>query len=177
VGAEIGGVVAECGPGLHRRLRSGRPIGCGKATTCRRRPTRAHLLLETVNLATVSWSTRTPARCARTWSSSGCWPPNRSIITRQSPRTQTEARPIRDGYARHNGTAPLPVWSSNRARNRLSRTGNRQLNAALHRIALTQAHWHTDARASSPVAKPTATAAAKPYASSSDASPMSSTEP
>lgn len=50
-------------------------------------------------------------------------------------------------YARHNGTAPLPVWSSNRQRHRLSRTGNRQLNAALHRIALTQAHWHPDAKA------------------------------
>jgi transposase len=53
----------------------------------------------------------------------------------------------KDAYARHNGTAPLPVWSSNRARHRLSRTGNRQLNAALHRIALTQAHWHPDAKA------------------------------
>lgn len=52
-----------------------------------------------------------------------------------------------DAYARHNGTAPLPVWSSNRARHRLSRTGNRQLNTALHRIALTQAQWHPDARA------------------------------
>jgi transposase len=50
-------------------------------------------------------------------------------------------------YARHNGTAPLPVWSSNRSRHRLNRAGNRQLNAALHRIALTQAHWHPDARA------------------------------
>jgi transposase len=49
-------------------------------------------------------------------------------------------------YARHNGTAPLPVWSSNRARHRLSRTGNRQLNAALHRIAMTQARCHPDAR-------------------------------
>jgi transposase len=38
-------------------------------------------------------------------------------------------------YARHNGTTPLP----NRTRHRLSRTGNRQLNAALHRIAMTQA--------------------------------------
>jgi transposase len=37
----------------------------------------------------------------------------------------------KDAYARQNGTAPLPVWSSNRARHRLSRTGNRQLNAAL----------------------------------------------
>lgn len=53
----------------------------------------------------------------------------------------------KDAYARHNGTAPLPVWSSNKARHRLSRTGNRQLNAAIHRIAMTQAHWHPPARA------------------------------
>jgi transposase len=53
----------------------------------------------------------------------------------------------KDAYARHNGTAPLPVWSSNRQRHRLSRTGNRQLNAAIHRIALTQAHWHPPAQA------------------------------
>ena len=49
-------------------------------------------------------------------------------------------------YARHNGTAPLPVWSSNRARHRLSRTGNRQLNAALHRVAMTQARCHQPAK-------------------------------
>ena len=49
-------------------------------------------------------------------------------------------------YARHNGTAPLPVWSSNRTRHRLSRSGNRQLNAALHRIAMTQARCHAPAR-------------------------------
>jgi transposase len=49
-------------------------------------------------------------------------------------------------FARHNGTAPLPVWSSNHARHRLSRAGNRQLNAALHRIALTQIHWHPPAK-------------------------------
>ncbi len=41
----------------------------------------------------------------------------------------------------------MPVWSSNRSRHRLSRSGNRQLNAALHRIALTQARIHPDARA------------------------------
>ncbi len=44
-------------------------------------------------------------------------------------------------YARHNGTAPLPVWSSNKAHHRLSRTENRQFNTALHIIAITQAHW------------------------------------
>jgi transposase len=51
----------------------------------------------------------------------------------------------KDAYARHNGTAPLPVWSSNHPRHRLSRTGNRQLNAAIHRIAITQARCHPDA--------------------------------
>jgi transposase len=52
----------------------------------------------------------------------------------------------RHAFARHNGTAPLPVWSGNHPRHRLSRTGNRQINAAIHRIAITQAHWHEPAR-------------------------------
>ena len=41
-------------------------------------------------------------------------------------------------FARHNGTAPVPVWSGNTVRHRLSGGGNRQLNVALHRIAITQ---------------------------------------
>jgi transposase len=53
----------------------------------------------------------------------------------------------KDAFARHNGTAPLPVWSANRVRHRLSRTGNRQLNAAIHRIAVTQMRIHDDAKA------------------------------
>jgi transposase len=53
----------------------------------------------------------------------------------------------KDAYARHNGTAPLPVWSANRTRHRLSRTGNRQLNCAIHRIAVTQMRCHPDAQA------------------------------
>ena len=52
-----------------------------------------------------------------------------------------------DAYARHNGTAPLPISSAQQTRHRLSRTGNRQLNAALYRIALTQSQWHPDAKA------------------------------
>ncbi len=44
----------------------------------------------------------------------------------------------RAAFARHNGSAPLPVWSGNTERHRLSRTGNRQINVALHRIAITQ---------------------------------------
>jgi len=44
----------------------------------------------------------------------------------------------RAAFARHNGTAPVPVWSGNTTRHRLSRGGNRQLNVVLHRIAITQ---------------------------------------
>ncbi len=42
-------------------------------------------------------------------------------------------------FARHSGVAPIPVWSGNTVgRVRMTRSGNRQLNAALHRIAITQ---------------------------------------
>jgi transposase len=48
-------------------------------------------------------------------------------------RFKTPAR-----FAMHNGSAPIPVWSGSPQRHRLNRGGNRQLNAALHRIAVTQ---------------------------------------
>jgi transposase len=42
-------------------------------------------------------------------------------------------------FAMNAGVAPIPVWSGSTAgRVRLNRGGNRQLNAALHRIAITQ---------------------------------------
>jgi transposase len=45
-------------------------------------------------------------------------------------------------YARFGGTAPIPCGSGRTAgRHRLHRGGNRQVNAALHRIAVTQARW------------------------------------
>jgi transposase len=53
----------------------------------------------------------------------------------------------RDAYAAWNGTAPIPVWSGNQTRFRLSRGGNRQTNAAIHRIAITQIRCHPDAQA------------------------------
>lgn len=42
-------------------------------------------------------------------------------------------------YAMHAGVAPIPVWSGRtQGRVRVNKSGNRQLNAALHRIAVTQ---------------------------------------
>jgi len=49
--------------------------------------------------------------------------------------------------ARHSGVAPLEASSGRVQRHRLDRGGNRQLNSALYRIAITQARYHPDARA------------------------------
>jgi transposase len=50
-------------------------------------------------------------------------------------------------FAMHAGTAPIPASSGNTHRFRLNRGGNRRLNAAIHRIAITQKRMHEPARA------------------------------
>jgi transposase len=57
-------------------------------------------------------------------------------------RFQTDAQ-----LARHAGVAPLEASNGKHQRHRLDRGGNRQLNCALHRIAITQARVHPPARA------------------------------
>ena len=57
-------------------------------------------------------------------------------------RFETDAQ-----LALHAGVAPLEASSGNHRRHRLDRGGNRQLNCALHRIAITQARVHAPARA------------------------------
>jgi len=49
--------------------------------------------------------------------------------------------------ARHAGVAPLDASSGKHQRHRLDRGGNRQLNCALHRIAITQGRIHPPAQA------------------------------
>lgn len=62
--------------------------------------------------------------------------------TAGAQRFGSEAR-----FAMHAGVAPLPVSSGASSRHRLNRRGNRQLNCALHRIAVTQIRLHEPARA------------------------------
>lgn len=52
----------------------------------------------------------------------------------------------RDAYAMFAGTAPIPVWTGNNTRFRLNRGGNRQTNAAIHRIAVTQMRMYQPAQ-------------------------------
>jgi transposase len=54
-------------------------------------------------------------------------------------RFATEAK-----LARAAGVAPIPVSSGKTQRHRLDRGGNRQLNTAIHRIALARARCHAE---------------------------------
>ena len=77
--------------------------------------------------------------------------------------------------ARHSGVAPLEASSGRIQRHRLDRGGNRQLNAALYRIAITQAR--VPRRPPAPTSnanEPKARAAAKRSAASNDSSSASS---
>jgi transposase len=49
--------------------------------------------------------------------------------------------------ARNAGSAPIPASSGNRTRHRLDRGGNRQLNCALHRLAVNKGLWDPDSAA------------------------------
>jgi transposase len=49
--------------------------------------------------------------------------------------------------ARAGGIAPIPVSSGNTNRHRLDRGGNRQINTAIHRVAITRARCHPETKA------------------------------
>jgi transposase len=75
----------------------------------------------------------------------GCGTVTAAIIighTAGAERFRTEAC-----FARHAGTAPIPASSGNTQRYRLHRGGDRQLNRAIHIIALSQAAWDPTTRA------------------------------
>jgi transposase len=48
--------------------------------------------------------------------------------------------------ARASGVAPIPVSSGKTNRHRLDRGGNRQINATIHRIAVTRLRCHPETR-------------------------------
>jgi transposase len=75
----------------------------------------------------------------------GCGPVTAAIII---ARTAGARRFATDGhFARHAGTAPIPASSGNTQRHRLHRGGDRQLNRAIHIIALSRAKTDPETRA------------------------------
>lgn len=86
-------------------------------------------------------ATRTATLAPRLLELDGCGPLSAAKIlaeTANVTRFRSEAC-----FAMHAGVAPIPASSGRTDRHRLARGGNRQLNAALHRIARTQARMPT----------------------------------
>jgi|tagenome__1003787_1003787.scaffolds.fasta_scaffold20983595_7 hypothetical protein len=77
--------------------------------------------------------------------------------------------------ARATGIAPIPVSSANTNRHRLDHGGNRQINATIHRIAVTRLRCHPET--TSPATAPKAKAPKKPSAASNATSPAASGTP
>jgi transposase len=85
------------------------------------------------------------AHCPALLDEQGCGPVTAAIIighTAGAKRFPTDAC-----FARHAGTAPIPASSGNTKRHRLHRGGDRQLNRALHIIALSKARTDPATRA------------------------------
>jgi transposase len=85
------------------------------------------------------------AHCPALLAEHGCGPVTAAIIighTAGAKRFPTDAC-----FARHAGTAPIPASSGNTQRHRLHRGGNRQLNRAIHIIALSRARTDPATRA------------------------------
>jgi transposase len=76
--------------------------------------------------------------------------------------------------ARSGGAAPIPASSGNTSRHRLDRGGNRQLNCALHRLAVNKPTGTPTPPPSSPANKPRESRARKRSAASSATSPAAS---
>lgn len=85
------------------------------------------------------------AHCPQLLAEHGCGTVTAAIIighTAGAQRFTSDAK-----FARHAGTAPIPASSGNTQRHRLHRGGDRQLNRALHIIALSRARTDPATRA------------------------------
>ena len=85
------------------------------------------------------------AHCPQLLAQPGCGPVTAAIIighTAGARRFPTDGH-----FARHAGTAPIPASSGKTVRHRLHRGGDRQLNRAIHIIALSRANTDPDTRA------------------------------
>jgi transposase len=105
------------------------------------------------------------AHCPQLLAQPGCGPVTAAIIIGHTAGAQRF--PTDGHFARHAGTAPVPASSGKLQRHRLHRGGDRQLNRAIHIIALSRANTDPETRTYSPANRPRARPSSKRSAASS----------
>jgi hypothetical protein len=101
---------------------------------------------------------------------------HREPVVASAPRSATTCRPLATDakLGRSAGSAPIPASSRRTQRHRLDHGGNRQLNCALHRLAITKGRLDPESAAYLARRQAKARPAAKPSAASSATSPAAS---
>jgi transposase len=121
-----------------------RPAGA-RVRVARELVTRIRALTRQINALKAELRALVQAQRPRLLAETGCGALIAATLigrTAGAQRFATDAR-----FARQSGTAPIPASSGNRNRHRLHRGGDRQLNRALHMIAITRARHDPATRA------------------------------
>jgi transposase len=131
---------------LDRVARALRRRGAGaRVRVARELVTRIRALTRQVNALEAELRALVRAQHPRLMAETGCGALTAATLigrTAGAQRFATDAR-----FARQTGTAPIPASSGNHTRHRLHRGGDRQLNRALHMIAITRARHDPATRA------------------------------
>src|ERR671915_143496 len=120
---------------IERRLR--RLPACARVRVAREQVAQIRRLTRQANALERELLTLINAQRPRLLAETGCGALTAAILigrTAGAERFRSDA-----GFARQTGTAPIPCSSGQRDRHRLDRGGDRQLNHALHVIAITRA--------------------------------------
>jgi transposase len=128
---------------IGRHLR--RMPSCARVRVAREQIAQLRLLSREVDTLERELLTLVRAHRPRLLAETGCGALTAALLigrTAGAERFQTDA-----SFARQTGTAPIPCSSGQRDRHRLDRGGDRQLNSALHIIAITRARHDPATRA------------------------------
>ena len=128
---------------IERRLR--RLPACARVRVAREQVAQIRRLTRQANALERELLTLINAQRPRLLAETGCGALTAAILigrTAGAERFRSDA-----GFARQTGTAPIPCSSGQRDRHRLDRGGDRQLNHALHIIAITRARHDPATRA------------------------------
>jgi transposase len=122
-----------------------RPPATARVRVARELVTRIRALTREINALEAELRALVRAHRPKLIAETGCGALTAATLigrTAGAQRFATDAR-----FARQTGTAPIPASSGNHTRHRLHRGGDRQLNRALHMIAITRARHDPATRA------------------------------